>query len=493
MPSRSSDECLPSHAHRRTPSNEYIGSLKEPGVSFDETHDPLPTADSTPDGALLRKRIHELMPAARNDLRELVSFPSVADPSIAPRAGILDAASFAENALLDLGLGIASRTMPDGTTAVIGTAPAPDGSPTVLLYGHYDVQPPGDSAAWSSSPWELTERDGRWYGRGTADSKGNLVAHLTALRALEGKFPCGIKVVFEGSEEWPSPGVETLVLGEPDVLRADAILIADSGSSAPGEPAMTVSLRGSVFVVVTVRTLSTPVHSGRFGGAAPDALAALVRMLGSLWNERGSVALELPTTGGAPAGASPSEARFRADAGVLDGVDLLGDGPIGDRIWTKPSVTVLGIDCPRIAGSLPAIPAEVSARVSLRVPPGVDSTQAEEALVAHLRRAAPWNAQVDTRTEATSEPFAGGESGPAHTVFYGALRDAYGREPVLLGQGGAIPVCGAFRKSYPDAEILLFGVEEPLCAIHSPNESVDPGEIERIALAEALFLRRFAG
>ena len=159
------------------------------------------------------------MPAARDDLRELVSFQSIADPALSSREGIVQAASFLEDALVELGFELDSRPMPDGTTAVIGTAHGPVGAPTVLLYGHYDVQPPGNEAAWNSPPWELTERNGRWYGRGTADSKGNVIAHLVALRALEGERRCTIKVVFEGSEEWPSEGLETLVLGEPEVTR----------------------------------------------------------------------------------------------------------------------------------------------------------------------------------------------------------------------------------------------------------------------------------
>jgi acetylornithine deacetylase/succinyl-diaminopimelate desuccinylase-like protein len=337
----------------------------------------------------------------------------------------------------------------------------------------------------------LTERDGRWYGRGSADAKGNVVAHLTALRALGDERTCTVKVVIEGSEEWPSDGIETFIPAEPDVLRADAVLLADCGGVAVGEPALTTSLRGSVLVRVTVRTLARPVHSGSYGGAAPDALAALMRMLDSLRDANGATAFEgLP--GGTPEGLlDVDEGRFRREAGVLDGVDLLGTGAIGDRIWRQPSVTVIGVDCPSIADSVPAVPAEVRARLLLRVPPGVSSQASEQALVAQLRRAAPWSARVETATEIVTEPCAVRTDGEAFSLFRSALNDAYAREPVLLGQGGSIPVCTTFAQSYPAAELLLFGVEEPRCAIHSVDESVDPGEIERIALAEAIFLARY--
>ena len=166
---------------------------------------------------------------------------------------------------------------PDQSLAVVGSRPCgrPD-APTVLLYAHYDVQPPLDDDAWRTPPFELTERDGRWYGRGTADCKGNIVMHLAALRALGSEVPVNLKLVVEGSEEQGTGGLEAFVVDHPDLLRADAILVCDTGNAAVGRPAATVSLRGMVNVVVRVEALSSEVHSGMFGGAAPDALAALV-------------------------------------------------------------------------------------------------------------------------------------------------------------------------------------------------------------------------
>jgi cysteinylglycine-S-conjugate dipeptidase len=438
----------------------------------------------------LRERVRELMPAARTDLAALVSLPSVANPALGrPEAG-LRAAAYLEETLAGLGFQVDSRSMRDGTRAVIAAAPGPPGSPTVLMYSHYDVQPAGDEAAWLSPPWELTERDGRWYGRGAADAKGNVVAHLAALRAVGDHRRCGVKVVIEGSEEWPSPGLERFVLEQPDVLRADAILLADGAGVAVGEPALTMSLRGSVFVVVTVKTLEVPVHSGSYGGAAPDALAALMRMLDGLRDERGATMFPGLPESRLKADGSIDERQFRRDAGVLDGVDLVGAGTIAERVWMQPSITVIGLDAPAVVGSIPAVPAEARARLLLRVPPGASAAASEQALVAQLRRAAPWGARVEIVTEIVTEPYAARPEGAAYRRFRAALGEAYGTEPALLGQGGSIPVCTAFAETYPEAEIFLFGVEEPLCAIHSPNESVDPGEIERVALAEALFLVR---
>lgn len=441
---------------------------------------------------MFRERVRRLMPSAQSDLAKLVAFRSIANPELAPREAMIGAATLLENMLGQLGLTVESRPMPDGTHTLIASAPAPTGAPTVLLYSHYDVQPAGDESAWRSDPWELVERDGRLYGRGSADSKGNIVAHLTALRALEGELACGVKVVLEGSEEWASPGLQTYVCQAPDALAADAIILADSGSPAVNEPGLTTSLRGSVLVVLTVRTLESPVHSGSFGGAAPDALAALVRMLNALWDERGSATVGQPTTLTPWAGKEVTDDRFRRDAGVLEGVDLVGDGPLADRIWRRAALTVVGIDAPAVRGSLPAVPATVRARISLRVPPGVTAARAEDELVRLLRQAAPWNVAVDVVTEAATEPFAATGRGPAFQTLRESLSDAYRREPTELGQGGAIPVCSTFGDAYPSAEILLLGVEEPLSAIHSPNESVDPREIEGIALAECLFVRRYA-
>jgi cysteinylglycine-S-conjugate dipeptidase len=443
----------------------------------------------------LRDRIDGLMDQARSDLAELVGYPSVADarqypPQECERAARWVMDRFAAVGFSDLRLAETA----DGSKAVYGArrGTSPD-APTVLLYAHYDVQPPLDERAWRTPPFELTEVGGRWYGRGAADCKGNIVMHLTALRALGDQVPVNLKLIVEGSEEQGTGGLEDFVPRNADLLRADAILVCDTGNAAVGVPAVTVSLRGLVNVVVTVRSLDNEVHSGMFGGAVPDALAALIRMLASLRDEAGNTTIAgLDSTQIWPGETYPPE-RFRVDAGVLDGVSLLGNGSVSDMIWARPAVTVLGIDCPPVVGSASAVQPRARARLNLRVPPGMDPVKAGDALSAHLTAAAPWGVQVTVEREGAGEPFQARTGGPAYTALAAAMRAAYGREMTALGQGGSIPLCNVFADTYPNAEIILMGVEDPMCAMHAPNESVDPTEIARVALAEALFLRTYTG
>ena len=441
----------------------------------------------------LAERIAALMPRAQADLAELVAIPSVADPRQYPPEECRRAAQWVADAFTEAGLrDVHLALTPDGSHAVLGHRPAPPGAPTVLLYCHYDVQPPLDDDAWTSPPFRLTERDGRWYGRGAADCKGNIVMHLTALRALGEDLPVGIKLVAEGSEEQGTGGLEQYVPGHIDELLADALLIADTGNTAVGVPTATTSLRGLANLVVSVSTLRGDVHSGMFGGAAPDALAALIRILDSLRGPQGGTVIKGLDCTGSWSGEGYDEEQFRADAGVLDGVSLIGGGTVADRLWARPAVTVLGIDCPPVVGSAAAVPATARARVSLRVPPGTDPEAALQALTAHLRTAAPWGARVEVERESTGSPFSATTGGPAYTALDRAARAVYGKPLARVGQGGSIPLCNVLARTYPEAEIVLMGVEEPLCAIHAPNESVDPAEIQHMAQLEAEFLLGYA-
>jgi acetylornithine deacetylase/succinyl-diaminopimelate desuccinylase-like protein len=364
----------------------------------------------------------------------------------------------------------------------------------VLLYCHYDVQPPLDpkGTAWETPPFELTKRDGRWYGRGASDCKGNIVAHLTALRALGDDLPVGIKLIAEGSEEQGTGGLERFVPTHVDLLRADTIIVADTGNFAVGVPTLTTTLRGMANVVVTVSTLQNAMHSGMFGGPAPDALLALIQMLSTLRDANGNTTIRDLDNNATWGGVDYPAQQFRADAHVLDGVDLLGDGRVQDMIWSRPAVTVLGIDCPPVVGSAAAIPPEARARVNLRVPPGMDAKDAQDKLIAHLEAVAPWHANVQIEREALGQPYTAKTDGPAYDAMRDALQEAFGRPTTTAGEGGSIPLCNVLQSTYPDAEIMLMGVEEPKCLIHAPNESVDPSELERIALAEAIFLARYA-
>ncbi|MDJ0418335.1 dipeptidase [Rhodococcus opacus] len=441
----------------------------------------------------IRSTVAALMPTARDELAELVAMRSVADPRQFPPEECVRAAVWVRDAFIGAGIGhVELLETSDGSHAVVGHQPAPDGAPTVLLYCHYDVQPPGDEKLWHTDPFTLTERDGRWYGRGAADCKGNIVMHLLALRALGTPFPVGIRIVAEGSEEMGTGGLENLVEARPELFDADMILVVDTGNAAVGSPTVTTTLRGIANVVVHVETLAGEVHSGMFGGPAPDALAALVQMLATLRDADGNTVVDGLESDQKWTGVDYSEAQFRTDAGVLDGVRLAGSSSVADAVWARPALTILGIDCPPVVGSAAAIQPRASARLNLRVPPGMDPQKAQDALAAHLENAAPWNARVTVEREAVGSPFRATTDGPGYAALGAAMEEAFGKELGTVGQGGSIPLCNVFSAVVPTAEIALIGVEEPRCLIHAPNESVDPGEIENLAVAEALFLQKFA-
>ncbi|MFF4926544.1 dipeptidase [Kitasatospora xanthocidica] len=445
----------------------------------------------------LADAVRSLMDRARTDLAELVAFPSVADPRQFPVEECEKAARWVADAFAAEGLtGIRLLDTPDGTQSVYGELPGPEGAPTVLLYSHYDVQPPLDENAWHSPAFELTERDGRWYGRGAADCKGNILMHLTALRALRqvhgDAYPVGLKIIVEGSEEQGTGGLERYAEAHPELLAADAIIIGDTGNFAPGLPTVTTSLRGMTIVEATVTTLAGNLHSGAFGGAAPDALQSLVRMLASLHDENGDVAVAGLTADQTWTGVQYPEEQFRSDAKVLDGVALTGTGTLADRLWARPAVTVLGIDAPPVIGATSSVQATAKALISLRVAPGTDAGAAQDALVAHLEARVPLGARLTVERQGNGAPFRADTSGPAYEAMGEAMAEAFGTPMVASGEGGSIPLCNTLRSLYPQAEIVLIGVEEPTTQIHAVNESVDPRELEQMALTEALFLRRYA-
>ena len=441
----------------------------------------------------LRERVRDLMPQAQQDLTEMVGFRSVHDAEQQPPEECDKMVDWLEEAFTEAGLAdVAAHETADGSKAVTGHLDGPEDAPTVLLYFHHDVQPPLGDDEWDSPVWQLTERNGRWYGRGAADCKGNIATHLTALRALGGDVPVNIKIIGEGSEEQGTGGLEDFVPKNPELMRADTILVCDSGNFAVGKPSLTTTLRGIAYVVVTVETLGSAMHSGMFGGAAPDALAALITMLATLRDADGNTTITgLDNTQSWDGVDYPAE-QFRTDATVLDGVDLVGSGSVSEMVWARPALTVLGIDAPSVVGSSAAVQAKARARLNLRVPPGMDAQVAQDALVDHLTAAAPWHARVSFEREAVGSPFVGSTGGVGYDTLVDSMRTAYGTDVLVQGQGGSIPLCNVFAETFPDAEIMLMGVEEPQCLIHAPNESVAPSEIENMSVVEALFLRDYA-
>ncbi|WP_394554497.1 M20/M25/M40 family metallo-hydrolase [Agromyces sp. MMS24-JH15] len=447
------------------------------------------------DADALAKAAADLMPEVIAHLEELVRIPSVAFPGFDPepvhRMGqavvdLFTAAGATDVALLDV---------PDGYPCVFADLPGPEGSPTVLLYAHYDVQPAPKEQGWSSEPFEpVTKEDGRIYGRGAADDKSGLVMHYGTLKLLGPDRPCRIKLLVEGEEETISH-LEAFVEANPERFAADAYVIGDIGPQEVGKPGITTALRGDVACTVTVRTLANPVHSGLFGGAAPDALTALIRILDTLHDEDGNTSFPgVEGVGGTWVGAEMDEQVYRDGSAILPGVEFLGTGSLSDRLWAKPSVTVLGMDLPNTQEASNVLLPEVKAKLSMRIVPGSDGEGQLEALMSHLRSQRPWNVEVEVERVKVGHAFAVDESHPAVVAAEEALSAAYGASVESIGSGASIPLVASLQKVSPGAAIILWGAEDTAKArIHASDESVDPKEIERMIVAQTLFIEKFAG
>lgn len=422
-------------------------------------------------------------------LGRLVAHPSVAIPGYPPEP-VLAAADDAARMLEEAGVpGAGLLDVPDGYPAVWAHVPAPPGRPTVLLYAHYDVQPAAADQGWTSDPWTLTPGDdGRLYGRGSADNKSGVAIHTAALRLFHGDFPVGIKVLFEGEEETLSH-LEALVEADPERFDADLMIIADMGNLVAGQPVVTTALRGDVHCTVEVRTLETALHSGLFGGPAPDALASLITLLSTLWDEHGNTAVPGLTSFDWP-GADMPEALYREQSGMLPGVHVIGDGSVATKLWSKPSVTVTGLDAPSTDNAINILIPSAKAHLSMRIAPGQDENAALEALMAHLRESAPWGVQVEVSPIVAAPAFAAPTGGALFALAREALGRAYGTPASEVGSGGSIPLLTTLQRAVPRAEFVLWGAEDVARSrIHGSDESVDPLEIERLITAEAMLLR----
>jgi cysteinylglycine-S-conjugate dipeptidase len=437
----------------------------------------------------LTAAVQQALPSARADLERLIRIPSVsADPEAASHvrasadevAGLLSQAGLPEVDVLTAG---------GGQPAVLGRRPAPRGAPTVLLYAHHDVQPTGGPEGWDTDPFQPAERDGRLYGRGAADDKAGIAVHLAALRAHGGQLPVGVTVLVEGEEEIGSPTLDAFLRKYQERLKADVVVFADAANWTVDVPALTTSLRGAAPVAVEVRALEHAVHSGLYGGPVPDALTALCRLLATLHDEAGDVAVAGLARGTAdPLGLT--EAQLRADAAMLDGVQLIGTGGLTDRLWGRPAVTVIGIDAPSVAAASNTLIPAARAKVSLRVAPGDDVTRASDALTAHLKAHAPWGVHVTVQQAATAAPYTVPTGGTAYQAARWALAEAWGTPSADIGGGGSIPFVTGYAELHPGAEILITGVEDPDTRAHGANESLHLATFERACLAEALLLHR---
>lgn len=435
----------------------------------------------------LRTTVAGLMPQVRQDLEALTRIPSVSLDAFDQTQVDRSAEATAE-LLRAEGLEV-EIVREGGRPAVIGHIDGPEGAPTVLLYAHHDVQPPGDDADWDSPPFEPTERDGRLYGRGAADDKAGVMAHVAALRAHSGQLPVGVTIFVEGEEEIGSDSLPTILDKHGEKLRADAIVLADSTNWAIGEPALTTTLRGLIRVVITVSTLDHGIHSGMFGGAVPDALMPLIRILASFHDEAGDVAVE-GLSAGTASQLDFDETRLREESGLLEGVQTVGTGSLLDRIWAKPTATVIGIDAPTVAKSSNTLVPTASAKVSIRLAADEDPMEAFAAVQRHVEKNIPWGAKVEVTLDDQGSGFAANADGPVYDQARAAFADAWGVQPVDIGVGGSIPFVAAFAEKFPDAGILVTGVEDPDTRAHGANESLHLQEFEKVCVAEAVLLAR---
>lgn len=449
---------------------------------------------TTPDIDQFRAAVAVAMPGIQSDLADLVRIPSISregttSPDVARSAEAV-AALLADAGLPDVRV----LDVDGGAPAVVARHPAPAGAPTVLFYAHHDVQPAGNLEDWDTAPFEPVERDGRMYGRGAADDKAGVMAHVGAIRVLRellgDPLPLGITVFVEGEEEIGSPTFPAFLEEYNDLLGADVVVIGDSGNWEVDVPGFTTSLRGLVEVYVEVRTHVGEQHSGVYGGLFPDALSSLCRLLAALHTDDGSVAVPGLVHGPIPE-VDVDEGELRAEAGVLDGVQSIGEGSAANRLWSLPAVTVLAIDAPRTEAAANVLLPVARAKVSMRIAPGQDAIAAQAALAEHLVASAPWGVSVTCVPGAAGSAVALIPTGPRAELARAAFTDAWdGTAPVHMGIGGSIPFIADIATSFPDATILVVGPGDPAACWHGPNESVDLQVVRRLTLAEVLLMAR---
>ncbi|MGN6444203.1 dipeptidase [Amnibacterium sp.] len=446
-------------------------------------------------------------PAAVGALGRLVRIPSVAFPGV-PAEPLTESAHAVAQLLRDTGafelVDVRSAEYPTdegtatGSPAVVARRPAAPGLPTVLLYAHHDVQPAGREELWETPPFEATLVGERLHGRGASDDKAGVITHVAAvtaaISALGDDLGVGIAVFVEGEEEAGSRSFDAFLAAHQDLLEAEVIVVADSDNVSTTVPALTSSLRGNVTANLEITTLEHASHSGMFGGAVPDAVLATIRLLDSLWDQDGAVAVSGLIAATPPAGApaGPSDEQLAADAALLPGVHTIGSGSVAERLWYRPAITVIGIDVTDVVNASNTLLPSVRARVSCRVAPGQTARDAFAALERHLREHVPFGARLTITDVDLGDPFLVDQSGWAAEEARAALSDGWGAAPQLTGIGGSIPFISTLTERFPDAQILITGVEDPDTRAHSPNESQDLGVLRRAITAEALLLARLS-
>ncbi len=447
----------------------------------------------------LRDAVQGGMPVAISDLGSLVRIPSVSWDGFDAEHVFESAA--AVKALLE-GTGVfdavqIARAPIDservGQPAVLATRAAKNGKPTILLYAHHDVQPPGDESHWESKPFEPTVRGDRLYGRGAADDKAGVMAHVAAIRAFTETvgtdFDLGLVAFIEGEEEFGSRSFANFITLHRVQLAADVIVVADSDNWDTATPALTVGLRGNVTFKLKISTLEHASHSGMFGGAAPDAMLAAIRLLATLHGPDGSVAVAGLTSRDAATPAYSDE-KLREEAALLDGVTPIGHGPVLSRLWDQPAITITGIDAPSVINASNTLVPSVTVKVSVRIAPGQAASEAYAAIEKHLRSQDAFGAHLEIHDVDLGNGFLVDTSGWAVAEAKDAMGEAWGVAALETGIGGSIPFISDLVKVFPEAQILITGVEDPDSRAHSPNESLHLGVFQRAILTEAMLLAK---
>ncbi len=420
-------------------------------------------------------------------LKGLARIPSVSAPGFPPEEVRRSAGAVAEE-MRTAGLENVRVIVHEGSHPyAYGEWLHAPGAPTALLYAHHDVQPPGRPEVWVTPPFQPTLRsDGRLYARGIADDKAGVMMHLAAVDAFlrsEGRLPLNVKVIVEGEEESGSVHLEDFLLSNREMLAADFLVITDTGNFAVGIPGITYQLRGLVGVDIEVAGLSGRVHSGGWGGAVPDPIMALCKILTRLVDEDG-----VPADPGVRSGIRETredvrertrnlpfdEVEFKQQAGMLPGVRLAGEHAycVYERLWTRPSLTINAMEASPMKGASNQIVDSARARVTVRIVPDQDPIAVRDALIAAVHRDPPWGVQVRTEPLHTGLWWTTDPGGPAHEAAMRALRAGYGREPAVIGSGGSIPFVKTFQDAFGGIPCLLLGVEDPACQAHGENESL---------------------
>lgn len=438
----------------------------------------------------IHQAVHQVMPTAIENLKQLVRIPSIATQGY-PHAQVLEAAQVTKAQLKAAGFQqVHQIDLPEGYPAIYGEIPGPPEAPTVLLYAHYDVQPPGATQQWVTPPFEPTERNGRLYGRGAADDKSGIAAHIATVQAFQGHLPINIKIMIEGDEEF-SGSLTSYIPQHSDLFKADVIIICDHGSITVGEPTITTMLRGSASLTLAVRTLFDKQHNGVFGGPVPDALIALCRIIATFHDTNGNVRIPGLEPSNWQGVDIPQEA-FRRAATLLPNVDLIDNRPLSTQLWAGYAINVIGLDAPSTGEASNSLIDVARARINLRIPPDQSAEQALERLIQHIKSVTPWNAEITISDSEASAGFTAKTDGPTYRAAFQALKEAYGKDAQTIGDGASIPLTNVLSQQFPQAEIIIWGAEDLAARIHGPNESVDLKELERVILTQALFLERLA-